>query len=128
MNTAILIITHNGIGQALTDTATTMLGDKAALVTNLPIPASLEPQDLGYHADRIRDSIAELNTGNGVLIMTDIYGATANNLARYFANEKNVEVISGLNLPMLIRVLNYHQQPLEQLAVIALEGGRKGIQ
>ncbi len=128
MNAAILVITHNGIGQALIDTATLMLGDKTGLTTNLSIPASLEPQDLGYHADRIRDSIAELNTDNGVLIMTDIYGATANNLARYFANEKNVEVISGLNLPMLIRVLNYHLQPLEQLAVIALEGGRKGIQ
>ncbi len=128
MSVALLIIAHNSIGQALIDTATSMIGKKTALATNLPVPARLEPKDLGYHADRIRDSIADLNTGSGVLILTDIYGATANNLARYFASEENVEVISGLNLPMLIRVLNYHQQPLKQLAIIALEGGRKGIQ
>ncbi len=129
MNTTILIITHNDIGQALLDTATAMLGNKTALTTNISIPASLEPHDLGYHADRVRNSMAALNNGNDVLILTDIYGATANNLARYFASEAaNIEVISGVNLPMLIRVLNYSQHPLEQLVSIALEGGRKGIQ
>ncbi|MCP4487227.1 MAG: PTS fructose transporter subunit IIA [Gammaproteobacteria bacterium] len=128
MSTAIMIIAHNDIGQALIDTATSMLDNKTTSVTNLSIPVSLEPQDLGYHADRVHDSIAELSIGNSVLILTDIYGATANNLARYFADQENVEVVSGLNLPMLIRVLNYNKHPLEQLAVIALEGGRKGIQ
>ncbi|MCP3687960.1 MAG: PTS fructose transporter subunit IIA [Gammaproteobacteria bacterium] len=129
MNTALLMVTHNNIGQTLIDTATSMLACNPVLATNISIPVCLEPQGLGYQADRVREGIAKLNTGDGVLVLTDVYGATANNLARYFASEEdNVEVVSGVNLPMLIRVINYHQQPLKQLAVIAIEGGRQGIQ
>ena len=128
MSTALLIITHNGIGQALIDTATSMLGSQAAQVTCLSIPANLKPQDLGYYADQTRNSMMALTSGDGVLILTDIYGATPSNLASYFGSEENVEIVSGLNLPMLIRVLNYRQQPLRKLATIAVEGGHKGIQ
>ena len=128
MSAALLIITHNGIGQALVETATSMLGEKASQVSCLSIPANLQPQDLGYYADQTRDCMTELNSGDGVLILTDIYGATPSNLASYFGNEENVEIISGLNLPMLVRVLNYRQKPLQQLAAIAIEGGHKGIQ
>jgi len=128
MSTALLIITHNGIGQALIKTATSMLGEKASQLTCISIPANLQPQDLGYYADQIRNCMTELNSGEGVLILTDIYGATPSNLASYFGSDENVNIISGLNLPMLIRVLNYRQRPLQQLAVIAVEGGHKGIQ
>jgi len=128
MSAALLIITHNGIGQALIDTATSMLGENASQVSCLSIPANLKPQDLGYYADQTRDSMIELNNGDGVLILTDIYGATPSNLASYFGSEENVEIVSGLNLPMLVRVLNYRQQPLQKLAAIAVEGGHKGIQ
>jgi len=123
----ILIITHNGIGQSLIDTATSMLATKDLPITALSVPANLLPQDLGYYADQIRNHIDDLNSTYGVLILTDICGATPNNLARYFAGEKNVAVISGLNLPMLIRVLNYAEKPLDELVEIALDGGRTGI-
>lgn len=125
---SILVITHNDIGQTIIETATSMLCNKEFRLKDLSIPANLAPQDLGYYADQIRDCIVESNTGDGVLILTDIFGATPNNLARYFGNEGNVEIISGLNLPMLLRVLNYHHQPLPELARTAVDGGHKGIQ
>ena len=127
MTVAKLIITHNGIGQSLIDTAASMLANNDLPVTALSVPANLQPQDLGYYADQIRNHIVDLNSTRGVLILTDICGATPNNLARYFAEENNVEVISGLNLPMLIRVLNYGEKPLDELVEIALDGGRTGI-
>jgi len=128
MSVAKLVITHNGIGQALIDTASAILANNDLPVVSLSVPANLQPQDLGYYADQIRDQIVALNSTDGVLILTDICGATPNNLARYFAADKNVAVISGLNLPMLVRVLNYNSEPLEALIEIALEGGRSGIQ
>lgn len=128
MKVAILVITHNSIGQSLIETAASMLGKEALEVKSLSIPANLEPQNLGYYADQIRDCITDSSSADGVLILTDIYGATPNNLARYFGSEENVEIISGLNLPMLLRVLNYHHKPLSALAQIAIEGGHKGIQ
>ena len=128
MKVAILVITHNDIGQSLIETAVSMLDKKTSGVRSLSIPANLKPRDLGYYADQIRDCITDSNSVDGLLILTDIYGATPNNLARYFGSEENIKVISGLNLPMLIRVLNYHHQSLPELAEIAIEGGHKGIQ
>ncbi len=128
MTVSILIITHSGIGQALIDTAAAMMGSVANEVSCLSIPANLEPEDLGYYADQVHDSIIRLNDGHDVLILTDIYGATPNNLARYFSDQDDIKVISGLNLPMLVRVLNYMEKPLAELALIAIEGGHRGIQ
>jgi len=66
--------------------------------------------------------------GEGLLVLTDVYGATPDNLARYFSTECNARVVSGINLPMLLRVLNYAHQSLEQLCQTASSGGIKGIQ
>lgn len=128
MSASILIITHDGIGQAMIDTAMAIIGGKPAELSLLSIPANLKPENLGYYADQVRDSITRVNSEHGVLILTDICGATPNNLARYFGEQDDIKVISGLNLPMLVRVLNYKQRPLEDLVAIALEGGHKGIQ
>ncbi|MCP4430829.1 MAG: PTS fructose transporter subunit IIA [Gammaproteobacteria bacterium] len=128
MNVSILLITHNGIGQSICDTVAAIRGTSVNKeVECLSVPAHLKPENLGYFADQIRNSIRLLNKGNGVLILTDIYGATPNNLARYFSAEDGIRVISGLNLPMLVRVLNYIDKPLLELVEIALEGGHKGI-
>ncbi len=127
MSCAILVITHNGIGQALIDTAASMMSEKTIEVNCLSIPANLKPEDLGFYADQVRDKIRYLSTNHGVLILSDICGATPNNLARYFAEQEDIRIISGLNLPMLVRVVNYRDKPLSELASIALEGGHKGI-
>lgn len=127
MSVNILIITHNLIGQELIATATSILGNNALDIHSLSIPANLEPEQIGSYADTIRNSIVELNSAQGVLILTDVYGATPNNLARYFAAGLKAEVVSGINLPMLLRILNYNGQKLDQLVTTAVEGAIKGI-
>ena len=114
MSVNILIITHNLIGQELIATATSMLGNNALAIHSLSIPANLEPEQIGSYADAIRNSIVELNSAQGVLVLTDVYGATLNNLARYFAAGLKAEVVSGINLPMLLRILNNNLISLSQ--------------
>ena len=127
MKVALLIITHNQIGQELISTAGSILGNNTPPIHSISIPADLNPGDLGGYADQIRDTIVDLNSRHKVLILTDIYGATPNNLARYFASDPNAAVLSGVNLPMLLRVINYSGQDLDQLVITAIEGAKKGI-
>jgi len=127
MKVALLIITHNQIGQELISTASSILGNNTPPIHSISIPADLRPADLGGYADQIRDTIVDLNSQQKVLILTDIYGATPNNLARYFTNDLNAVVLSGMNLPMLLRVLNYAEQDLDQLVITAIEGAKKGV-
>ena len=127
MKVALLIITHNQIGSELISTAGSILGNNALPIHSISIPAELNPGDLGGYADQIRDTIVDLNSRQKLLVLTDIYGATPNNLARYFANDINSVVLSGVNLPMLLRVLNYCERDLDQLVITAIEGARKGI-
>lgn len=127
MKVALLIITHNRIGQELISTASSILGNNTPPIHSISIPADLNPGDLGGYADQIRDTIANLNSRHKVLILTDIYGSTPNNLARYFASDPGAVVLSGVNLPMLLRVINYCGQDLDQLVITAIEGAKKGI-
>jgi PTS system ascorbate-specific IIA component len=127
VSVSILIITHNLIGQELLATATSILGDNSLAVESISIPGNLDADELGNYADQIRNTIDTLNSDQGVLILSDVYGATPNNLARYFAADLKVEVVSGINLPMLLRVLSYSNQKLDQLVVTAVEGAKKGI-
>ena len=127
MKVALLIITHNQIGSELISTAGSILGNNALPIHSISIPAELNAGDLGGYADQIRDTIVDLNSRQKLLVLTDIYGATPNNLARYFANDINSVVLSGVSLPMLLRVLNYCEQDLDQLVITAIEGAKKGI-
>jgi PTS system ascorbate-specific IIA component len=127
MKVAVLLITHNLIGQELISTASAILGNKIPPIHSISVPAELDPGDLGDYADQIRDTIVDLNSRHKVLVLTDIYGATPNNLARYFASDIDAVVVSGVNLPMLLKVINYCGQDLDQLVISAIESAKKGI-
>jgi PTS system mannose-specific IIA component len=127
MNVGLLVITHGLIGEELITTARSILGESSSPVHSISIPADLEPAELGSCADQIRNAISKFNSDQGVLILTDVYGATPSNLAHYFATDLRIEIISGVNLPMLIRLLNYKGQTLDQMATTAIEGAKKGI-
>jgi len=124
MTVGLLIITHNQIGQALLETTTSMLGA-------CPLPCST--LSLSPDADRdmilgaARRRIDELNQGGGVLVLTDMYGSTPSNIAAGLGKSKDIIVVAGVNLPMLIRVMNYPQLDLFQLAAKAVSGGNDGI-
>ena len=123
----ILIVTHNKIGEEILKSAETILGKCIPSVKTISIPGVLKPEELGLYADLIRTNIDSLEKGEGVLILTDIFGATPSNLVHYFASSHHVKILSGLNLPMLIRILNYAEQPLELLAQTGIVGANKGI-
>lgn len=124
MSVGILIISHEGIGPALLGTAALMLGGCPLQASLLTTPRDCDPDKLLSDA---LEQIKNLNTGDGVLVLTDLYGSTPCNIANKLASEKQVEAVSGLNLSMLIRVFNYPQLTLEELSDKAISGGKDGI-
>ena len=124
MSVALLIITHAKVGDALLETADKMLGGLPLPVKVLPIPLDYEPN----HAfDEAKIVIDDLDQGDGILILTDMYGSTPSNVAAQLLNDKQLNVVTGINLPMLIRVLNYPRLNLEELTLKAISGGNDGI-
>ena len=128
MNVGILLVTHEQLGAQLVAIAETICCAGTAPLAQVAVPASIEPQQLGKYADQIRDTMQRMDAGAGVLVLTDVFGATPDNLARHFGEQCNARVISGVNLPMLLRVLNYPGQSLQQLCDTAMSGARSGIQ
>lgn len=124
MSTALLLVTHDGIGQALLEVATQILGSNPMQTEVIAVPAAEAPD---LTRDRISIALERLDQGDGVLILTDIYGATPGNAALQAGMAHHTRVVAGMNLPMLLRVLNYAGQPLDALADTALTGARAGL-
>jgi PTS system mannose-specific IIA component len=121
----VLLMTHESMGAALVSAARHVLG-------RLPLP--LEIQEVAPDADpdqMLRAAAANargLDHGDGVLVLSDLYGATPCNIAHRLPDlGVRMHCVSGLNLPMLLRVLNYPEQSLDELAQTAASGGRGGI-
>ena len=128
MNVGIVLVTHEQLGTQLIAIAETICCGVDAPLAQVAVPANIEPRQLGKYADQIRDTMSRMDKGAGVLVLTDVFGATPDNLARHFAEHCNAQVISGVNLPMLLRVLNYSGQSLQLLCDTAMSGARSGIQ
>lgn len=124
MSVGILIITHAKVGEVLIETADKMLGGLPLHVQVMPIPLDCEPRN---SVELALEKIQALDEGDGVLVLTDMFGSTPSNVANQLLQRKGVCVITGLNLPMLIRVLNYPRMSLEELSQKALSGGIDGI-
>ena len=124
MSVGILLLTHPGVGSSLLHTATRILGETALPTRCLEVPAGSDVQAAVSTAAGLLDS---LDDGDGVLILTDIYGATPSNIACALRSRGGISVVSGLNLPMLIRTFNYPGEQLACLVERAREGGARGI-
>jgi len=124
MSAAILLVTHNRIGDELLAAATSILG-------RCPLPAkalAIRPNDERDQMLGIARLLADrLDEGDGLLVMTDLYGSTPANIACALGQEHRIRVLSGVNLPMLMRALNYAALGLEDLADKALSGARDGV-
>lgn len=121
----ILLITHGYIGQALLDAALDTFHVLSTSVTSLRVP---NDEDLSILLQRANQCVLQVNQGDGVLVLTDMVGTTASNLANQLLHFHNkLEVVNGVNLPMLFRVLNYAHLSLPQLTQKALTGGNEGI-
>lgn len=121
----VLLVTHEAIGQALVATAHHVMPQLPLRVEVIEIDSAIDPaQTLSATANKAR----ALDTGGGVLVLSDLYGATPCNVAnRLGGMGVHARCVSGLNLPMLLRVLNYAEKSLDELAEIAASGGRGGI-
>lgn len=124
MSVGLLIITHGRIGEYLLETAKSMLGVCPLHTAYMAVSQSSDPERLLDQAKRICES---LNQGDGVLVLTDIYGSTPSNVANRLLEESYIQVVAGLNLPMLVRVLNYPSLNLHKMINKALSGGHDGI-
>jgi PTS system mannose-specific IIA component len=125
MSVGLLIITHSPLGGATLAAASGTLGSTPLPVAVLDITPDDDPQQQQQRAEAL---LLQLDEGDGVLILTDLYGATPSNIAsRLLQQERKVCLLSGLSLPMLIRTMNYPDLPLEELAQKAQSGAHDGI-
>ncbi len=124
MTVGLLLICHNHIGAQLLETATDMLERVPMPADQMPVLQDEDPIDL---LNRARRRVAELDQGQGVLVLTDMYGSTPSNIAHRLKDQGGVRVISGVNLPMVVRAMNYPQLALEDMAERVATGGREGI-
>lgn len=119
----LLIITHNNVGGALFDAATSVLGSCPLPHEILPVSQSCDPEELYQKA---LSFLEKSNPTDGVLVITDMYGSTPSNIATKLAAD-NVTIVTGISLPMLVRVMNYPKLSLEKLAHKAVSAGQTGV-
>ena len=124
MSVSLLVITHNQIGAELLTTVTRMFGRCPLAATAINVTEYDDPEQLQALATRVAN---ELDDGSGLLILTDLFGSTPANVANSIREDHQVRVLAGVNLPMLVRTLNYHSLDLGAIAEKALSGGREGV-
>ncbi len=120
----ILLITHNGLGDSLTDCVRHVLGSVPPHLKSLSILANDDPV---RKEEEARALIVQLDKGRGVLLLSDVFGATPCNIARRLCKPGRVEGVAGVNLPMLLRVACFCNLPLNELVLRALAGGKECI-
>ncbi|HIE1101173.1 MULTISPECIES: PTS sugar transporter subunit IIA [Stenotrophomonas] len=124
MTCGILLVTHPGVGTALLDVATRLLRQLPLKTEAFEVPFDA---DLDALLPLASAALRRVNGGDGVLILTDLYGASPANLAGQLARLGTpVRRVSALSLPMLLRVMNYPEQGLDQLPATAAAGTRNG--
>jgi PTS system ascorbate-specific IIA component len=120
----ILLITHGSFGEALVQNACHVLNKRPVQVNQLGVSAQDDPLDLLPLALQMLDLV---DNGDGVLVLTDIFGASPANLAIKLLDPGRVEGLTGVNLPMLLRALTYRDKGMEILLQRARDGGRDGV-
>jgi PTS system mannose-specific IIA component len=120
----ILLITHGTLGESLIHCASHVLNKRPTRLKQLSITAQDDPFNLLPQA---RAMVKELDDGDGVLILTDMYGGSPANIGAKLIAPGRVEGVAGVNLPMLIRVLTYRDKPLQTIVTKAVSGGCDGV-
>jgi len=122
----IVIVTHSQLGDALIEAAEFIIGNRPEAMESVSI-------DLSQNADKLRTKIAQginkVEENEGILILTDMFGGTPSNLSYSFLEEGHIEVLSGVNLPILIQAANLRDKnmKLDELAANLEVFGKKSI-
>lgn len=120
----ILIIAHDSLGESLARAVTHVLGSRPPQFEVLSVASTDDPSALLPAAHEL---VRRLDSGNGVLVFSDIYGATPSNLAGKLLKAGRVEGIAGVNLPMLVRAFTYRGRDLDTMIKKAVAGGCEGV-
>lgn len=120
----ILIITHGTLGESLMECATHVLGKAPEQFASLAVWSHDDPHQLLTKATGL---VAAIDSGDGVLVLSDIYGATPCNIVAKLLKPGLIEGVAGVNLPMLVRAMTYRHEPIATLVEKAVSGGREGV-
>ena len=123
---AILIIGHAPLAHALRQCALHVFPDCAASVAAIDVQPNLSPEETLATA---RIALQQLRQPGikGILVLTDIFGATPSNVAQKLVDGVTSRLITGVNLPMLLRAVSYRHEPLDALVSRAVVGGTQGV-
>lgn len=119
----IIVVAHTDYGAALLRTAEFILGPLNDC-TSISVDVAYEVSET---VQRLTDATQRLDKGVGVLLLTDMFGGTPTNLSLSLLGKHEVEVVTGVNLPMILKVFSSRTKPLDELADIAGEAGKSGI-
>lgn len=120
----LFLITHGSLGESLIQCACHVLGKRPAQLAQLGVSAQDDPLETLPLA---RDIVKWVDSGSGVLVLTDILGATPCNIGLHLLEPGRVEGVAGVNLPMLLRALTYRDRDMATLIAKAVSGGQDGV-
>lgn len=120
----VLIVTHQDLAQALLSVVDLIMGRQEGMAA-VSLDPTLPPETC---LEQIKQGLTQVNNGDGVIIFTDMLGGTPSNLSLSFLQEGKVEVVTGVNLPMLMKLAHLRENPdLGDVAAALRESGRQGI-
>jgi len=120
----ILIIAHGTLGESLIHCASHVMGSRPPQLSQIGVSIHDDPQQVLPQAIKLARS---LDQGQGVLVLSDVYGATPCNIASRLLIPGRIEGVAGVNLPMLVRALTYRNEPLKTVVAKAVSGGIEGV-
>ena len=120
----ILIISHGDLGDSLIHCANHVMGEKPKYLMHFSVTIQDDPDVAISKALKL---LKQIDRGDGVLILSDICGATPCNIANRLVSPGRVECLAGVNLSMLVRALTYRNEPLVAVVEKALTGGKEGV-
>ena len=133
MRVGVLLVTHGKFGHFLLDSMRDMLGELPMPAEVLEIRRVQRPEVLIHQGSKMIVRMLENESGaddtalRSVLLLTDAFGSTPSNIANRLSALHGSPVVSGVNIPMLVRIFNYPRLGIDELAATAVEGGRRGI-
>jgi PTS system mannose-specific IIA component len=121
----IVIVTHNRLADALIESAEFIIGERSEAIASVSIDLNQSAESL---RKKIADGIKEVDKKNGIIILTDMFGGTPSNLSYSFLDEGRIEVLSGVNLPILVQAINSREKTdLAELGTSLEKFGKKSI-
>ena len=124
---AILLIAHAPLANALRQCALHVFPDCGSTVVAIDVQPNLSPDETLGAARIALEQLSRVPQVNGVLVLTDIFGATPSNVAQKLVDGVNSRLITGVNLPMLLRAVTYRHESLDTLVSRAVVGGTQGV-